>query len=167
MKIYETRKYPLIIGIALVFLAACALFSCSNSSPTSSLPIAGYNHTNDEIADFVVRSPNSATSGGLLRPGDGGGSITCCVNLPTIWHEQVAVTIRRITYDGKNWKKVNKVVKVPKYDMTTAGYLNVNFLRDGTIKVYATNMSLWNKRYPLKGLEAQLKDGVPINHIGE
>jgi hypothetical protein len=160
------KKFRLAIAIAFGFSFASALLSCSNAAPTSALSLVGYNHTNNGIADFSVRSLNSATSGGLLRPGEGGGSITCCVKLPTTWNEGLTVTIRRVTYDGKDWKSIDKVVKVPKYDMGTADSLNVHFLRDGTIKVYATGMSLWHKDYPLHGLEAQLKDGVPIKPIG-
>jgi hypothetical protein len=160
------KKFRLAIIIVFAFSFASALLGCANAASTSALSLVGYNHTDNGIADFSVRSLNSATSGGLLRPGEGGGSTTCCVKLPTIWNDGLTVIIRRVTYDGKDWKTVDKVVKVPKYDMGTADSLNVHFLLDGTIEVYATNMSLWHKDYPLKGLKAQLKAGIPIKPIG-
>jgi hypothetical protein len=40
--------------------------------------------------------------------------------------------------------------------------LNVHFLRDGEVKVFANRLSLWHPDYPLKGKEAELQPGVPI-----
>jgi hypothetical protein len=57
------------------------------------------------------------------------------------------------------------VVPVPKYDAKTAGSLNVHFLHNGEVKVFITKYTLGHRDYPLKGKEAEMKPGVPIEII--
>jgi hypothetical protein len=148
-----------------LFSIVLSLSGCVNASPKSSLALLGYNHTESEIANYEITSFKETTGGGFIPAGKGGGSMTCCVVLPTLWTEGLVVTVTKGTFDGKSWTYVEKNVAVPKYDMKTAAFFNVHFLHDGGIKVFATNMVLGNRNYPLKGLEAQLKPGVPIKFI--
>jgi hypothetical protein len=97
--------------------------------------------------------------GGNITPGAGGGSFVCCVALPSPWTEGVFV---KVTWEDAEGKKHSKDVAVPKYDTGTLSALNVHFLRSGEIKVFANRLSLWHPDYPLKGQEAELRLGVPI-----
>lgn len=54
-------------------------------------------------------------------------------------------------------------IPVPKYDAKTLADFNVHFLRGDDIKVFALRMTLGHPDYSLKGQEAELTPGVPLN----
>jgi hypothetical protein len=159
----KTIRTYLVTG--LLFCLVLAVPGCSRARSTFSMTLSGYNHSESEVGDFIVTSVNAKTEGGYLRAGTGGGSMTCCVQLPRKWEDGLTVVITQYTHDGKSLKSVDRIVNVPKYDSTTAGTFNVHFLHDGSIKVFATHMVLGNRYYPLTGMEARLKPGEPVEFI--
>lgn len=132
----------------------CALAACSNGK-TVSANLTGYNHTDKTIGAFYV----DGVWGGNVTPPAGGGKFVCCTVLPSPWTETVFV---KLTWEDHDGKTHTKQVSVPRYDPRTLSRLNVHFLRDGEVKVFANRLSLWHPDYPLKGKEAELQPGVPI-----
>jgi hypothetical protein len=118
--------------------------------------LTGYNHTDKTIGAFYV----NGEWGGNITPGSGGGSFVCCVSLPDPWQPGMTVTV---SWEDHELKTQERVVPVPEYVAKQAGILNVHFLRSGEIRVFALNSILLHKDYPLKGPEAQLKPGVPLD----
>ena len=124
---------------------------------TVSASISGYNHSETEV-DFSV----NGYGGGYLYPGGGGGSFVCCISLPDPWYEGYSVTIR---WEDSQFQTHQREVKVPQYDPRKIGSFNVHFLRNGEIKVFAVFFGLGHPDYPLKGEEAELIKGVPIEIV--
>lgn len=152
-----------------LFAMICvSLFStaCSKEPATTPLQLTGYNHTNKSIGSFSVTGDGGeGGNSGYHAPGSGGGGFTCCVSVPTVWQPGMKIMV---TWDG--WEKdmektITRVVPVPKYDAETASRLNVHFLRNGEVKVFISRYGLRNRNYPLKGKEAELKPGVPIEIV--
>jgi hypothetical protein len=124
-------------------------------SATIPVELTGYNHTDKTIGAFYV----NGQWGGNITPGSGGGSFVCCVALPNPWHPDMKVRVRWEDQDGAYHEQD---VSVPAYDAKETGGLNVHFLRSGEIRVFAGMIYLGHPDYPLKGKEADLKPGVPI-----
>ena len=120
--------------------------------------LVGYNHTDNTIAAFYV----NGAWGGNAFPHSGGGKFVCCVDLPDPWPDGYRVTITWEDHEGKTQRQE---VSVPKYDPKTLSDFNVHFLRGGEIRVFAVRMGLGHRDYPLKGPEAELKPGVPIEIV--
>jgi hypothetical protein len=149
---------------ALFFLLFSFLnAACSPGDPTVTLDLTGYNHTERSIGSYSVSIPGgTGTGAGYLGPGEGGGGFTCCVTVPKVWQDGMKITVsRRALVNGKP-NEVLTTVAVPKYDETGASFLSVHFLRAGGIKVFVTKYGLYHRNYPLKGVEAELRRGVPI-----
>ena len=145
------------IGAAMM-LAGCQPQDSDSQTSTksrASFPseITGYNHTDKSIASFDV----DGIWGGNALPHTGGGSTTCCLQLPLPWHPGLTVKIDWEDEQGEH----ERVVAVPSYDKKSIGTFNVHFLRSGEIKVFDVRGSLGTPDYPLQGEEANLKPGVP------
>jgi len=74
----------------------------------------------------------------------------------------MTATISILNYDGKKFTTTEQVVPVPKYDGGRETMFSVHFLNDGRIKVFVDQYDLWHKDYPLKGKEAEMRPGEPI-----
>ena len=130
------------------------------SGKTFGASLTGYNHTDKSIGAFYV----NGGWGGNIFPGTGGGKFVCCADLPNPWHEGLSVTVEWEDEDGSMHKRV---VPVPQYEAGKSSGLKVHFLRSGQIKVFAGPVYLGHRNYPLKGVEAELKPGVPIEILEE
>jgi hypothetical protein len=145
------------MGIVLTTL----LLGCSK--PTKLLDFTAYNHTDEGIAWFAVNiSEENGGVAGFLNAGAGGGGYTCCISLPSQWRTGLTVSITSATVDGETERTKVQIVPIPRYDPATATTMNVHFLRNGAAKVFVTRIMLGHRDYPLKGKEAELKPGVPI-----
>jgi hypothetical protein len=152
-----------------VLCAGVVNVACSEDTSPLQVAVTGYNHTEKGIGSYTVsRGDGKGGIGievGYLRAGTGGGGFTCCVLLPRVWPQGMTV---KVTWDGwvKNAEQtLTRVVPVPKYDVETAGTLNVHFLHSGDVKVFVTKYTLGHRDYPLKGKEAEMKPGVPVKII--
>jgi hypothetical protein len=117
--------------------------------------VTGYNHTDQEITWTVNNQ-----AGGYTFPHTGGGKTSCCVSLPAKWRPGTKVVVSWVV--GTGTKMTDTEVQVPRYQTDQVGGLNVHFLRDGSIRVFATMLDLRHPDYPLKGEAAQLKAGVEL-----
>jgi hypothetical protein len=137
------------------------LLGCSK--PTRFLDFTAYNHTDAGIAWYAVNiSDGNGGGAGFLNAGAGGGAYTCCISLPSEWRTGLKVSITSATVVGETERTKVQIVSIPKYDPATATTMNVHFLRNGAAKVFVTRIMLGHRDYPLKGKEAELKPGVPI-----
>ena len=130
------------------------------SGKTFGASLTGYNHTDKFIGAFYV----NGAWGGNISQGTGGGSFVCCVSLPNPWHEGLSVTVE---WEDEESVMHKRVVPVPQYEARKSSGLKVHFLRSGEIKVFAGEVFLRHRDYPLKGVEAELKPGVPIEILEE
>jgi hypothetical protein len=156
--------------IWLCAVLGCALLStaCSKEPATTSLQLSGYNHTDKSIGSFSISGGGGeGGEAGYLGPGQGGGGFTCCVSVPTVWRPSLKVTVIWDGWEKDVEKTITRVVQVPKYDAKTASTMDVHFLRSGEVKVFVLRIGLGHRDYPLKGKEAELKPGVPIEIIGQ
>ncbi len=147
--------------LSLLVLVACVLVAaCNDASSAKTVPaeLTGYNHTDKTIAAFYV----NGEWGGNITPGAGGGSFVCCVELPVPWRPGLTA---KITWEDHELKMQAREVAVPEYDPKTLSTFNVHFLRSGEIKVFVNRLGLGHPDYPLKGKEAELKPGVPIDLV--
>jgi hypothetical protein len=147
--------------LCLAGLPACQDAQPGNRAPvrvqkTVSAELTGYNHTDKTIGAFYV----NGQWGGNITPGSGGGKFVCCVELPDPWQPEMTVRVKWEDHDGLMHERD---VALPAYDPRKAGGLNVHFLRSGQIKAFAGMTYLGHPSYPLKGEEAQLKPGVPLD----
>lgn len=134
---------------------SCIAFACFGCGETSfSSQITGYNHTDKTIGSFDV----NGVWGGNAVPHSGGGSSTCCLQLPLPWRPGLTV---QIDWEDEKGQQHVRVVPVPRFDAKSLGIFNVHFLRSGEIAVFEINAGLGHPDYPLKGEEANLKPGVP------
>lgn len=138
--------------IYLLFLPI--LVACEEK--TYAVGIRGYNHTDAVIGEFQI---NGGSGGSFVTPHSGGGKLTCCISIPAKWKPGLQVTVR--WSDGNFKNEQVRVVPVPEYNVETAGYFSVHFLRNGEVKVFSTKYDLWHPDYPLKGEEAGLEPGKP------
>lgn len=143
------------LGMCLPLALAFALGGCDR---TVGANLTGYNHTDKTIGAFYV----NGVWGGNITPHSGGGSFVCCAELPAPWHAGIVVKIEWEAHDGKMHERQ---VELPQYEAATLSRLSVHFLRDGEIKVFANRLSLWHPDYPLKGEEAELRRGAPIDAL--
>lgn len=142
-------------GLSIALLLSALSAACKSEPKTASFNISGYNHTDTTIGAFYV----NGKWGGALVPGVGGGKFVCCLKLPDPWQPGMKVTVE---WDDKDDKQQTRLIEIPQYDAKTASTANVHFLRSGEIKIFVNRYSLWHTDYPLKGKEAELKPGVPI-----
>jgi hypothetical protein len=156
------QRLCLLCGTAALTLALATLAACNDAQPRGSsaastigVELTGYNHTDKTIGAFYV----NGQWGSNITPGSGGGSFVCCADLPIPWRPDLEVTVKWEDHDGVMHERK---VPVPRYEPKQLGGLNVHFLRNGDIKVFANMLSLWHPDYPLKGEEAELKPGHPI-----
>jgi hypothetical protein len=143
-----------IIGCVLPVLLAIILNACHSKEDSFSSQITGYNHTDSTIASFSV----NGVWGGNATPHTGGGSSTCCLQLPEPWHSGLSV---KVSWEDAQGAQHDREVPVPEYKESSLGIFNVHFLRSGEIKVFDLNGILGSPDYPLQGEEANLKPGVP------
>lgn len=152
--------------ILSMFVVILCLPACSKQSNTSSLSLSAYNHTDRGIAWYSVEIPSGESGGaGYLGPGMGGGGFTCCVAVPSTWRAGLLVKVSKVIMVNDEKKAIDRVVEIPKYDLTHASIFSVHFLRNGEVKVFVTGLLLGHRDYPLKGKEAELELGVPIEII--
>ena len=122
---------------------------------TVSAELVGYNHTDRYIGAFYV----NGRGGSNIFEHSGGGKFVCCVELPKPWHPGYTVTVK---WEDQDEKVHTRDVPVPEYRPEKAGLFGVHFLRDGSIRVFASDMILNAPEYPLKGKDAELTPGVPV-----
>ena len=157
----------LLVPLLLLFTACEPRASAAQSTASSpaatpaklgkkvTADLTGYNHTDKTIAAFYV----DGQWGGNITPGSGGGSFVCCISLPVPWHEGTEVTV---SWEDHELKTQSRKVVVPRYS-DRGGGMTVHFLRDGQIKVFVGMTVLAHPDYPLKGKEAELRPGVPLD----
>jgi hypothetical protein len=152
--------------MVLFFLLTCA--GCVRASGYYIINLTGYNHTEGSIAYFSARVGEGKGGGeGYLGAGTGGGSMTCCIQVPEKWKKNLKATVKfNISLEGID-REITKEVFVPEYTKEDAGHVSVHFLFDGSVKVFITQYALGHRKYPLRGNEAELKQGVPIDIIWE
>lgn len=161
MKTFQAWRSIFSIFFVLIFCSAC-----SKQSSTTPLTLTAYNHTDRGIGEYSVKISTGAGGGaGYLDAGAGGGGYTCCVSVPSLWRPGLMVTVTKEIMVGNVETTVERIVEIPKYDLKNASLFSVHFLRDGDVKVFVTGLSLGHRDYPLKGKEAELKAGVPIEII--
>lgn len=149
-----------------IFLVVFSISACSQAQNTAPLSLTAYNHTGSGIAWYSVEIPGGEGGGaGFLAAGDGGGGFTCCVSVPSKWRPGLVATVTKAITVDKVRKEVARVVTIPQYDLGNASLFAVHFLHNGEVKVFVTGLSLGHRDYPLKGKEAELKPGVPIEII--
>jgi hypothetical protein len=147
----------LIAGVILMCSA------CGKDPGGITANMTAYNHSVESIASFDVElSTGAAVGAGFIAPGQGGGALTCCVTLPPAWTPGLKVTVRKIAGHNGETQVTIKSVAIPKYDATQNNNLNVHFLNDGNVKVFVTQYALGHQNYPLRGKEADLVPGVPL-----
>ena len=159
-KMLSNRKLfiALLTGITLMSTA------CSKEPAGVSANMTVYNHMVTGVASYGVElSTGSSIDAGYVAPGEGGGAITCCLTLPLVWTPNLTATIKKNLFD-KDGKLVAtfKTVPVPKYASPPPAQFVVHFLFNGNVKVFATEYSLHHGKYPLRGKEAELIPGTPI-----
>ncbi|WP_374582012.1 DUF3304 domain-containing protein [Pseudoduganella sp.] len=129
------------------------------------MEVVGYNHSARGISSFAVAVGTSEREAGYIGPGQGGGSNFCCVAVPSQWTPGLKAKVTLMRLDGSNYSTSEQVVEIPKYGKGDNAFFAVHFLRDGRVKVFVTSYTLWHKNYPLKGKEAEMKPGEPIEVI--
>ncbi|MFD1559961.1 DUF3304 domain-containing protein [Paraburkholderia silviterrae] len=155
--------WRLVVFLALLLgVVACSRGTASSTDQeekqaaddTLGLKLNALNYTDVPIGTFYV----NGTWGGAVpgRLGSGGGSILCCVSLPSKWHPGLTVDLE--WRDDNLYEKDPKgmafrVVPVEKYDNLLDGYLWMLFFPDGKIKAYASE---WMPGFPgfPEGLQA-------------
>ncbi|QAU23565.1 DUF3304 domain-containing protein [Dyella sp. M7H15-1] len=136
------------LGFMLALLSMM-LSSCYNRNESIGLDVVGYNHTDRDIGWFSV---GNGGGGVLLKHKQGG--FACCASIPRTYKPGMAVTVR---WGGVERETQEQVVEVPPYTSKDTGVFAVHFLRNGSVKVFATDLViLSNPDYPLKGEEAKL-----------
>jgi hypothetical protein len=142
--------------------------ACSKESATTSLELTGYNHMVKGISRYSASvDGRTGAEAGYLHPGEGGGGFTCCISVPSLWRPGMTVIVSMTQVENGKDKTVTHVVSVPMYDATDARTLSVHFLYSGDVKVFVTKYTLGHRAYPLKGKEAELEPGVPLEIIWE
>lgn len=145
--------------LGLLVLFGLLLSASRAADATDSIGAVGYNHTGTTIAQFLV----SGAGGGSFIHAHQRGGTACCVSIPKKWHSGLTVEVEW-TADLKSFRR--KSVSVPQYD-DRAGQMAVHFLRNGDVRVFVTSLGLGHPDYPLKGLEASLKDPGSFDFNGE
>lgn len=159
------KKLGCLFYSAVIALVLTPLSACSKPEPLTELFVVGYNHTEKEIPSFSVTIGPSSREAGYIGPGQGGGSKFCCVAVPRQWKPGLKAKVTILHFDGKDYSTTDHEVDVPKYVGDRQAFFAVHFLHDGRIKVFTTWYTLWHKDYPLKGKEAEMRPGEPIEVI--
>jgi Protein of unknown function (DUF3304) len=145
--VFSGRRTLAGLATALFALSACAEKNYAAS-------ISPHNHTNQYIDAVYV----NGNWGGNVFAHSGGGSWVCCVTLPSVYSNDLTVQVSWVDDNG-----VSHVRQVKVEPYAKPGHLMVHFLRTGEIKVLVSNLGLRHPEYPLKGEEATLKPGMPLN----
>ena len=157
-----------VMHVAAFSLLLSWLTACHGESSFPS-KITGYNHTDKDVGTFTVRIGNSEGGGGFLQAHRGGGSFSCCVNVPDPWKPGLTAIVGWTNDYDENYQE--REVPIPEYDANHVAQVSVHFLRNGEIKVFIPPVGLGNSNYPLKGPEAGLypgEDPVEVwNHGGK
>lgn len=176
LRILRTGQCGISICLFLALFACDAKQPVQPATPSSSqasvVPVAksgkmvsgnlvGYNHTDKAIGAFYV----DGEWGGRIGAGGGGGSFVCCGKIPEKWTSDVTVKVEWDDWSSGSAVRFSRVVPVADYSKYKISSINVHFLRSGEIKVFANMLALEHPAYPLKGKEAELKPGVPIEVI--
>lgn len=138
------------VGAAVLLAGLVLLGGCAETEFAAQ--IVPYNHTDRYIDAVYV----NGRWGGNSFAHSGGGSFVCCVMLPVRPPEGYTV---KVGWDDDEGQHHERDVAVPPF--TKPGDLTVHFLRNDQIKVFVSNVYLLHPDYPLKGEEANLRDGVP------
>ncbi|WP_240669160.1 DUF3304 domain-containing protein [Dyella sp. M7H15-1] len=137
------------LGFMLALLSMM-LSSCYASNDRMGLDVVGYNHTDRDIGWFSVGNGG----GGYLGKHEGGGGFVCCISIPRKYKPGMTITVR---WGGVDRETQEQVVEVPPYTSKDTGVFAVHFLRNGSVKVFATDLVfLSNPDYPIKGDEAKM-----------
>ncbi len=152
-------KLPLLILVGVTLLST----ACAKQTASISANLMAYNHSLSGVASFEVSLSNGSTvQAGYIAPGAGGGSHTCCIMLPVAWTPTLTATVRKVsTRNGQEQTFVQKVA-IPRYDGSLPNHLSVHFLNDDSVKVFITDYLLGHQKYPLRGKEAEMVPGVPL-----
>lgn len=152
----SVRLMRLFRTMALAMLLVFCGSACGNESVGTS--VVGYNHTDKNIASFVVKGgPDNQGGGGFLEAHSGGGGFSCCISVPKPWRPGLKVVVGWT--DAQSLAYQERQVPVPEYDARNTAQMSVHFLRNGEIKVFVPPFGLGNPNYPLKGPEAGLYPG--------
>ena len=147
----SSRSYTslmLWLGAALLLAAAIAIVLWKQEQErTFGVPIVGYNHTAFGI-DFYI----DGNMGGAIGAHGGGGSHSCCVDLPAHFKPGTRVRVKwkstEESPDGNIFKTLD--VSIPEYDANKTAILAVHFLAGDAIKVLATDLGYRHPDYPIK-----------------
>ena len=149
--------------IAIAFLISTG---CARGMNYYGTHITGYNHSQHDIAYFSAKIGDGKSGGeGYIGAGTGGGSMTCCIQVPIKWEANLRATVRFTADVNGADKEIIKEVSIPKYSSDDAGHVSVHFLYDGSVKVFFTQYSLGHRKHPLIGKESEMKPGVPTEII--
>jgi len=135
------------LALALVF--ALGLGACSFKEETVGLSIVAYNHTTDRsIYNLSVNGAGAPGPG----PRSGGGSFTCCVHIPKVWHPGMKVKIAW-EYQGGDIlppppPNQETEVEVPKYGPEDLSRFAVHFFPDHKVRVLVNNKDIDRPNYP-------------------
>jgi len=135
--------------LALALMFALGSGACSSKEKTVGLEIVDYNHTIDRsIYNLSVNGAGAPGSG----PRSGGGSFTCCVQIPKIWHPGMKVKIAWEYQAGDILPPPppNQAVEVevPQYGPNDLGFFAVHFYPGHKVKVLVTRLTIKHPDYP-------------------
>lgn len=136
--------------------------SCQAKDEFSPLDVTSYNHMVTGVGNAEVTLLGHTAGAGYLWPGDGGGSYTCCISVPTIWRPGLIAKITFETHENGRKVTITQDVEIPKYEEGDLYLFSVHFLYNHTVKAFVTKYTLGHRKYPLKGKEAELVPGKPI-----
>ncbi len=162
------KRHPLVIcAFILVSIIAIKSFAFIKYPEFIPLTVEGYNHTATGIGEYIVSINNSTGIDiGYLGAGEGGGSSNCCVSIPRKWNSNLTVSVAWSVWKKDDKKReFSRTISVPEYNFMDVSRLNIHFLRSGEVKVFVSKYGLRNRNYPLKGKEAELKPGEPIELV--
>jgi hypothetical protein len=159
-KLFTLVAFVLSALASLIGVAACSQpATASDPNKTRNrvpVQLHGYNHTNQSIYTFSV---DGAWGGSVLANGDSGFT-SGGRGLPRVWVPGIKVSVEWTPKPDSDELRTD-IVDVPAYNGKAISTLNVHFLRDGTVKVFATHTSILHPDYPFTGPESYLKEGRP------
>ncbi|KMN35342.1 hypothetical protein VI26_11825 [Chromobacterium sp. LK1] len=147
------KRMPLL----LLFATLLALTGCWEREPMN-VPVASYNYTDHSVISIWV---NKGWVGSVSYK-QGGGS-TCCVSLPYRYAPGTRITLDWDRYDctvsnnecatkykDKDWpiKRIHKVVEVPPYQAKDVAELQLAFLPNDEVRVYAESRGFRHVDHP-------------------
>lgn len=121
------------------------------------------NYTDQDVYASVHYSkfpkPGDGASDGMGRgPGAGGGSLVCCVPIPTIWHPGIQMIVKYRFGDWPEGKEETKVVELPPYPGGHAGSFYLVFHSEAEFELFSTMYGPRHPRWPGRRVEEILPE---------